>query len=44
MSIEAPNDETVAAVGVQLGMLGNIRTSVLRAFNEPEMEQILKKI
>ena len=41
---EASNDETIAALGVQLGMLGNIRTSVLRAFNEPEMEQILKKV
>jgi uncharacterized protein with GYD domain len=41
---EAPSDEAVTAVGVQLGMLGNIRSHTLRAFDGAEMEQILKKV
>ena len=41
---EAPNDEAITAACVQLGMVGNARTCTLRAFNESEMEQILKKV
>jgi uncharacterized protein with GYD domain len=41
---EAPNDEAITAACVQLGALGNARTNTLRAFNESEMEQILKKV
>ena len=41
---EAPNDETLTALALQAGMAGNIRSTTLRAFDEGEMEQILKKI
>jgi len=41
--VEAPNDEAITSLNVQLGGLGNVRTSTLRAFNEAEMEQILKR-
>jgi len=42
--VEAPDDETMTAACVQLGTLGNAKTQTLRAFNESEMEKILKKI
>ena len=41
---EAPNDEAITAACIQLGTVGNARTQTLRAFNEGEMEQILKKV
>jgi uncharacterized protein with GYD domain len=41
---EAPNDEALTAINVQLAMLGNIRSSTLRAFDEGEMEKILQKV
>ncbi|MGH7179387.1 MAG: GYD domain-containing protein, partial [Tepidisphaeraceae bacterium] len=41
---EAPNDETISAIGLQLGALGNVRSCTLRAYDEREMEQIIKKI
>jgi uncharacterized protein with GYD domain len=44
ISVDAPNDETIAALGLQVGMLGNATTTTLRAFDESEMTQILKKV
>jgi uncharacterized protein with GYD domain len=42
--VEAPDDQTITALGIQLAMHGNVRTSTLRAFDEREMEQILSKV
>jgi len=42
--VDAPDDTAITAVGLQLGMLGNIRTQTLRAFPTTEMERILSKI
>ena len=41
---EAPNDETVAAFLLGQGMLGNVRTTTLRAFTEDQFADILKKL
>jgi uncharacterized protein with GYD domain len=41
---EAPDDETAASVLLAAGMLGNIRTQTMRAFNAAEMDKILAKI
>ena len=41
---EAPDAETITAVALSIGKLGNVRTKTLRAFNEAEMRQILKKV
>jgi len=41
---EAPNDETVAAFLLGQGMLGNVRTTTLRAFTENQFADILKKL
>jgi len=38
---EVPDDETYAAIGLQLGSLGNVRTQTLRAFDRSEVERII---
>jgi uncharacterized protein with GYD domain len=41
---EAPSDEVITAVCLQIGSLGFVRTTTLRAFDEKEMEQIIGKV
>jgi uncharacterized protein with GYD domain len=41
---EAPSDEVMTALSLQVGLLGNVRNCTLRAFDEREMEQILSKV
>lgn len=40
--IEAPNDETVAKLSLQLGALGNVRAQTLRAFTEDQFVEMVK--
>jgi uncharacterized protein with GYD domain len=42
--MEAPNDETAAAVMLGLGSLGNVRTQTLRAFDSSEIKEIISKV
>ena len=42
--MEAPNVETVTAIGLSVGKLGNVRTETLCAFDKAGMETILKKV
>ena len=42
--VEAPDDETMAAVGLRTGMAGGTRTETLRAFDAEEMGRILQKL
>jgi uncharacterized protein with GYD domain len=42
--MEAPDTETVTAIGLGVAKLGNVRTQTLRGFNEAEMRAILKKV
>jgi uncharacterized protein with GYD domain len=42
--LEAPDVETVTAIGLSVGKLGNVRTETLRAFDKAGMETILKKV
>lgn len=42
--IEAPDDETAAAVGLRAGMAGAVRTETLRAYDAEEMGRILAKL
>jgi len=44
LTAEAPSDEVIAAICLQLGMLGNVRTNIMRAFTESEMEKMLAKL
>jgi uncharacterized protein with GYD domain len=41
--VEAPDDETITALALQVSALGNIRTTTLRAFDRGEFEAIIKK-
>ena len=42
--LEAPNAETVTALSLSVGKLGNVRTETLPAFDKVGMEAILKKV
>ena len=42
--MEAPDDESAAAVMLGLGSLGNVRTQTLRAFNSSEIKEIISKV
>jgi len=44
ISAEAPDDETMTAISIQLAKLGNVTTTTLRAFNEAEMQKIVQKV
>ena len=41
---EAQNEEAVAALGLALGALGNVRTQTVRAFSLDEMNGVLGKL
>jgi uncharacterized protein with GYD domain len=41
-TVEAPDDETASRINLGLCMQGNLRTTTLRAFGEPEMERIVQ--
>jgi uncharacterized protein with GYD domain len=42
--MEAPDEETAAAIGLRTGMTGTVRTETLRAFDAEDMGQILAKV
>lgn len=44
LTLEAPNDETVASILAKTGSLGNLKSETLRAFTESEMDSILAKL
>ncbi len=41
---EAPDDETVAAIGLRIAAQGAVRTETLRAYDAEEMGRILQKL
>ena len=41
---EAPDDEALSAHLLEIGSLGNVRTTMLRAFDEEEMSGILRRL
>ena len=42
--VEAPDDETMMALGMSFGKLGNVRTETLRAFPQAEIGHILERV
>jgi uncharacterized protein with GYD domain len=42
--IEAPDDESVTAVLLELGTAGNLRTTTLRAYDSEQMWGILQRL
>jgi uncharacterized protein with GYD domain len=41
---EAPDDEALSAHLLEIGSLGNVRTTTLRAYDEEEMSGILRRL
>lgn len=41
---EAPDDETASRLLMGLSMQGNVRSSTMRAFNEKEMEGVMRDL
>ncbi len=41
---EAPDDEALSAHLLEIGSLGNVRTTTLRAYSEQEMSGILRRL
>lgn len=41
---EAPDEESMTALALSMGSIGNIRTQTLRAFSVDEMNKILGKL
>ena len=44
LTMEAPDDETVAALMMKVGALGNLTSQTLRAFTEPEITAIASRV
>ncbi len=44
MVMEGPDEETVTALLLSLGALGNVRTQTLRGFSEEEEKRIIAKM
>ena len=42
--LEAPDDESVTAVMLELGTSGNLRTTTLRAYDRDDMSGILQRL
>jgi uncharacterized protein with GYD domain len=41
---DAPDDEAITALALNLGSLGNVRTQTMRAYSADEMKKILAKL
>ncbi len=41
---EMPSDEAAAKLALKLGSLGNVRTTTLKAFSEPEFRTIISEL
>ncbi|OGX03907.1 MAG: GYD family protein [Omnitrophica bacterium RIFCSPLOWO2_12_FULL_50_11] len=44
LTMEAPDDETVASLMMKAGSLGNLKSQTLRAFNESEVSDLVSKL
>ena len=44
LTMEAPDDETAAALMMKVGSLGNLTSQILRAFTESEITSIVSRI
>ena len=42
--VEAPDDDSVSAMVLALGSLGNLRTTTLRAYEREEMANIIERL
>ena len=42
--MDAPDAETVTALGLSVSRLGNVRTETLQAFDRPAMERVMARV
>lgn len=42
--LEAPDDESIAALIASIGIAGNVRTQTMRAFTEADVNEIIAKL
>jgi uncharacterized protein with GYD domain len=42
--LEAPDDQSASAFFLEVGSLGNVRTTTLRAYDREEMSRIIEKL
>jgi len=43
LTMEGPDDETIAAILMKVGSLGNLKSQTLRAFNEAEINSLISR-
>jgi uncharacterized protein with GYD domain len=43
-ALEAPDDASATAFALELGSLGNVRTTTLRAYDRDQMSRILQRL
>jgi len=43
LTMEAPDDETAAAITMKVASLGNLKLQTLRAFNEDEVDSLISR-
>jgi len=43
LTMEGPDDETIAAILMKVGSLGNLKSHTLRAFNEDEINSLISR-
>ena len=41
---EAPDDESASAFALELGLIGNVRTTTMRAYDREEMSGIIQRL
>ena len=44
VTMEGPDDETVASLMMKVGALGNLKSQTLRAFPESQIDSLLSKV
>jgi uncharacterized protein with GYD domain len=42
--LDSPDEESITSLALSIGVLGNVRTQLLRAFNEEEITSILGRM
>lgn len=44
LTMEAPDDETIAALMMKVGSLGNLKSETLRSFSESEIDSVISRL
>ena len=44
LTMEAPDDETIATLMLKVGSLGNLKSETLRSFSESEIDSVISRL